>query len=376
VASATTVKSSTSSRLLALDWLRGIAVLVMVECHVFNAVLAPRYREAGWFVFLNWLNGFVAPAFLMVSGGVIGINLQKRWQDVLTFGKGWSRLWRRIGQIFIVAYLLHLPTPFLWQFFGPTGPHLIVLWTKMDILQCIAGSLSLILLLVPVVRNVRLHQLVCAVLGLIAAATLGLIAGWAKNSTLPGPLLSYLWPTGVGLFPLVPWAAFPLLGVWLGPAIFCAPPPVGAISNRDRSRLQTVPTMFQSSLRAALAGIAFLMVARFAPSNGWYDGVFIFSRLGWVLFGLAACCWLGEPVRGTRWLLEFGQLSLWSYTVHLILVYGSGLSFGMDALRTYKIPPFTEGFPPWAALICLAFVLSVTAWVVRWRAKSLQRKMK
>jgi uncharacterized membrane protein len=105
------VKLSPLSRLLALDWLRGAAVLVMVECHVFNAVIAPRYREAGWFVFLNWLNGFVAPAFLMVSGGVIGINLQKRWEDVLTFGKAWSRLWRRIGQIFIVAYLLHLPTP-------------------------------------------------------------------------------------------------------------------------------------------------------------------------------------------------------------------------------------------------------------------------
>ena len=352
----TTPSNSPPSRLFALDWLRGIAVLVMVECHVFNAVMAPRYREAAWFVFLNWLNGFVAPAFLMVSGGVIGINLQKRWQDVLTFGKGWSRLWRRIGQIFIVAYLLHLPTPFLWQFFGPRGPHLIALWTKMDILQCIAGSLSLILLLVPVVRNIRVHRVVCAVLGIVAVASLGSIASWGGSSALPGPLLNYLWPAGVGLFPLVPWAAFPLLGVWLGPAIF------------------STKSTAQQCVRAAAAGGVFLLVSRFAPSNGWYDGIFIFSRLGWVLVGLAACCWLGEPVRGTRWLLEFGQLSLWSYTVHLILVYGSGLSFGIDALRTYKIPPFTEGFPPWAALICLAIVLSVTAFVVRWRAKSLQRQ--
>ena len=54
MASVTAVKSSPPSRLLALDWLRGIAVLVMVECHVFNAFLAPSYREVGWFVFLNW----------------------------------------------------------------------------------------------------------------------------------------------------------------------------------------------------------------------------------------------------------------------------------------------------------------------------------
>ncbi len=343
--------------MLALDWLRGIAVLVMVEAHVFNAVLAPRYREDGWFVFLNWLNGFVAPAFLMVSGGVIGINLQKRWQDVLTFGKGWSRLWRRIGQIFIVAYLLHLPTPFLWQFFGPRGPHLVALWTKMDILQCIAGSLSLILLLaVPRHGTYACTSSSALRWGSLPWRVLGTFPSGARVPICPSPILNYLWPTGVGLFPLIPWAAFPLLGVWLGPSIFSTKKPS------------------QQTIRALMAGIAFLVVSRFAPSNGWYDGFFVFSRLGWVLIGLAACCWLGEPVFGTKWLLEFGQLSLWSYTVHLIIVYGSGLSFGIDALRNYKIPPFTEGFPPWAALICLGLVLWLTAYIVRRRAKYLQRQ--
>ena len=351
-----TDQKQTSNRLLALDWLRGVAVLVMVECHVFNAVLAPQHHETAWFAFLNWLNGFVAPAFLLVSGGVIGLNLQNRWQDVVSFGKSWNRLWRRIGQIFLVAYLLHLPTPFVWQFFGPRGPHLVALWTKMDILQCVAGSLSLIILLVPVVRDARVHRLVCVALGIAAVAGVEPVAHWARASALARPLLGYLWPADVGLFPLVPWAAFPLFGVWLGPAIF------------------TATKTWQQSVRAAAAGLVFLLIAHSVPSSGWYDGVFVFGRMGWVLFGLAVCCWLSEPARGTRWILEFGQLSLWSYTVHLIIVYGSGLSFGVDALRTYQIPPFREGFPPWAALITLAIVLVLTALVVRWRAKSLQRR--
>jgi uncharacterized membrane protein len=342
--------------LLALDWLRGIAVLVMVECHVFNAVLAPQYREASWFAFLNWLNGFVAPAFLMVSGGVIGNNLRNRWQDVAAFGTSWGKLWRRIGEIFIVAYLLHLPTPFVWQFFGPRGPHLVALWTKMDILQCVVGSLALIVVLVPLTRKPRVHQLVCVALGIAALGSVNVIARWGGTSAWPQPLLSYLWPAGVGLFPLAPWAAFPLLGVWLGPSIFAA------------------AKIYQQSARAAAAGVVFLVAARFVPSSGWYDAAFVFERLGGVLFGLAVCCWIGEAVRGTRWLLEFGQLSLWSYTVHLVIVYGSGLSFGIDALRTYQIPPFKNGFPPWAALITLALVLFLTALVVRWRAKALERK--
>lgn len=353
-----TVAASRPPRLLALDWLRGIAVLVMVECHVFNAVLSPQYREASWFAFLNWLNGFVAPAFLLVSGGVIGNNLRNRWQDVAAFGTSWRKLWRRIGEIFVVAYLLHLPTPFLWQFFGSRGPHLIALWTKMDILQCVLGSLALIVLLVPLTRKPRVHQLVCVALGIVALGSVNVIADWGKTSAWPQPLLSYLWPARVGLFPLVPWAAFPLLGVWLGPSIFAA------------------AKTWEQSARAAMAGVVFLVAARFVPSGGWYDGVFVFERLGGVLFGLAVCCWFGEAVRGTQWLLEFGQLSLWSYTVHLVIVYGSGLSFGIDALRTYQIPPFNNGFPPWAALITLGIVLFLTALVVRWRAKFLERKAK
>jgi hypothetical protein len=154
----------------------------------------------------------------------------------------------------------------------------------------------------------------------------------------------------------VPWAAFPLLGLWLGPAIFVA------------------TKTWEQSIRALVAGVVFLVAARVVPASGAYDAGFVFERMAWVLVGLAVCCWFGEPVRGTRWLLEFGQLSLWSYTVHLIIVYGSGVSLGLDALRAKQLLPFKDGFPLWAALISLVIVLVLTALVVRWRAKSLQRK--
>jgi hypothetical protein len=102
-----------------------------------------------------------------------------------------------------------------------------------------------------------------------------------------------------------------------------------------------------------------------------------------VLVGLAACCWLGAPRRGTEWLLQFGQLSLWSYTVHLIIVYGSGISLGLDTLLPLimkegaillKMEPPPPGFTPLTTLCWLAAVLYVTARVVKWRAKTLQRQ--
>ena len=330
-------------RLLALDWLRGIAVLVMVECHVFNALLAPEYRSTGWFSSFNWLNGFVAPAFLLVSGGVMGMNLQKRWN------KGTGKLWRRVGQIFVVAYLLHLPTPFVWQFFGPRGPHLLELWTKQDILQCVSGSLALVLALVPLTRRPELHRVVCAALGIVAGTSAMAVAKWVQSGvTAPAWLLNYLWPTGVGKFPLVPWAAFPLIGVWVGPAVF------------------SETATWRQSLRAALAGVVFIVTPKFMASQISYDAPFVFERMGWILMGLAGCCWLHAAPRGTKWILEFGQLSLWSYTVHLVIVYGSCASFGLDALK--------PRYSPLVTAFALAVVLGITAVVVRWRSKNLQRR--
>ena len=325
---------SKTPRILAPDWLRGVAVLVMVECHVFNALLAPAYRDAWWFAGLNWLNGLVAPAFLLVSGMVMGLNLERRWDQ------GTGKLWRRVGQIFLVAYLLHLPTPLLWQFFGERGPHLVSLWTKMDILQCVAGSLALVLLLVPVARQPLIHRWACLVLGIAAAVGATPVDSWARQLAWPKFLLNYLWPTGVGLFPLVPWAGFIGIGVWLGPVIF-----------RDEHPWR----------RSLLAGVMFVVAARFMNGSLAYDAPFVFSRLGWVLVALAGCCWLGQPVRGTKWILEFGQLSLWSYTVHLVIVYGSCVSLGLDSLG--------QRFNPVMTTLALAAVLYVTARVVRWRVR-------
>jgi uncharacterized membrane protein len=330
-------------RLRALDWLRGIAVLVMAECHVFNALLAPEYRSSSWFGFLNWLNGFVAPAFLLVSGAVMGINLQNRW------GKGTGKMWRRVGQVFLVAYLLHLPTPLLWQFFGPRGPHLVELWTKMDILQCVAGSLAIILLLVPVARTPQMHRILCAALGIIAATSAVPVTKWvASGVEIPKPILNYLWPTGIGIFPLVPWAGFPLIGLMLGPAIS---------SEASRPR---------QCLRAVLAGIVMLVASKFMRQGLSYDAPFVFARMGWILLALGGCVWLDAPVKGTGWILQFGELSLWSYTVHLIIVYGSCVSLGLDSLH--------PRFSPVVAFTALAVVLLITASVVNWRAKNLQRR--
>ena len=49
-----------------LDWLRGIAVLIMVEAHTFNSWTAPSER-GDLYRLLMVVGGFCAPAFLFLA---------------------------------------------------------------------------------------------------------------------------------------------------------------------------------------------------------------------------------------------------------------------------------------------------------------------
>src|SRR5574339_468566 len=97
------------SRFLFLDLLRGWALIIMIETHVFNAFMIPSYRQEWWFGILNYINGLVAPGFLFVSGAVFYISTYGKSDELRTFGITFRKRLYRILLIFIAGYSLHLP---------------------------------------------------------------------------------------------------------------------------------------------------------------------------------------------------------------------------------------------------------------------------
>jgi hypothetical protein len=55
-------------RFRALDWLRGGAVLVMIQCHAMNKWLLHGLRGSELFRRLDFVDGLVAPSFLFAAG--------------------------------------------------------------------------------------------------------------------------------------------------------------------------------------------------------------------------------------------------------------------------------------------------------------------
>jgi len=97
------------SRLAFIDLLRGWAILVMIEVHVFNAFVLPELRSTSWFHALNFINGLVAPSFTFISGFVFLLASQKKLESFRSYGPAFWKQAGRIGMIWLIGYSLHLP---------------------------------------------------------------------------------------------------------------------------------------------------------------------------------------------------------------------------------------------------------------------------
>ncbi len=198
--------SASGGRIKAFDWLRGAAVLVMVETHAL-VFLRPELHQTRSMARLNWVNGLVAPSFILAAGFSLGL-LQVR-----AASEGWAgqsaRLWRtlrRIGEVLVVATLVNM----VW-FPVSVQPRWLF---RIDILQCIGLSL---LLALPLLLALARRPYVLAAVSLLVAGAIFFLAPYTEQVT--GSVATQLlkregpWST---VFPLVPWSGYIFLGAALG----------------------------------------------------------------------------------------------------------------------------------------------------------------
>jgi uncharacterized membrane protein len=102
-------QSVTKKRIEFIDLLRGWAVIVMIQTHVFNATLTPGLTETGFFQVLRFIDGLVAPSFLFASGMAYAVTTRRKINDYLSFGPPLFRQFGRLLFVMLIGYGLHLP---------------------------------------------------------------------------------------------------------------------------------------------------------------------------------------------------------------------------------------------------------------------------
>ncbi|MCS6856279.1 MAG: hypothetical protein NZM37_01070 [Sandaracinaceae bacterium] len=201
-----------SERWLALDLLRFSAIVLMVQGHVFRALLSSAYDGMRWLRHHDFVHGYTAPIFLFASGLAFGHTTFRSWFSHLKWGPALRKRWGRYGWLLAIGYALHIPARGLSKLLA-LDKESVLAWLQVDVLQHIAVSLGLLQLLVFVLRTPKRFAWVVGVLFGITLFGAPWVWRWEPSKILPLPLAAYLNAKTGSPFPLVPWAAFTHGGV-------------------------------------------------------------------------------------------------------------------------------------------------------------------
>jgi uncharacterized membrane protein len=91
-----------------LDWLRGIAVLIMIEAHTLDSWTVVDDRSNTAYRWAILVGGFGAPIFLFLAGIALALASGARLRTTASPAQAAARMRRRGWQIFALAFLFRL----------------------------------------------------------------------------------------------------------------------------------------------------------------------------------------------------------------------------------------------------------------------------
>ena len=303
------------SRRAYIDWLRGIAVLLMIEAHTVDAWTRGADRHSVMFRDAIVLGGFAAPLFLWLAGLGVALSATRTLERTNSRSAAVEAACRRGLEIFILAFLFRLQGLFL----TPGGSPVSLF--RVDVLNIMGPSMVGVGLLWGAGRTVAVRVAACAA----AAVGIGMLTPVVRASplvdALPMWLQWYVRPAGdLTIFTMFPWAGFVFAGGAAGVLLAVAK------SDRAEQRVQ----LGLAAIGAALVTLGFYAAGRpsiYRASSFWTSSPTWFAiRTGILMIAMSAIfAWstLGqEHMKWWKALARLGQASLFVYWIHVELVYG------------------------------------------------------
>lgn len=306
---------SATSRLPALDWMRGLAVVLMIQTHAYQAWLNTPAKASTFYAWSRFVGGFPAPMFLFLAGAALALLAEARFRRGAAPVEVRREGLKRAAEVAIYAVGFRV---FMYFSAGSVNPASLL---RVDVLNCMAVAMALAAWLV-LPRRASATRAGLGAVGGLAVAVLTPLAWDAPWPTwLPAPLLGYV--SGRPLraaFPLFPWGGYLAVGVaagvWLAAAARTGT--VGRCCARLAALgLLLVPLGWALDHLPAFASLPRYDFWRTSPNYFLMKtGVLL------VVLGLAEA-WMRAPwSQAPSALRLFGRTSLLIYWLHIEVVYG------------------------------------------------------
>jgi uncharacterized membrane protein len=314
-------------RLSYIDWMRGLACLLMFQTHCYDSWLRPDLRHTqlyGW----SQLGGTLpAPLFVFLAGVSFALVTEKLRQKGIDRHRIARQTILRGAEIFAFGVLFRIQEFILGYKWAP--------WTdllRVDVLNILGLSMMLMGVLcwfaaAPQISKARRRSAIAAFVTaiLIAMLTPPLWTTW-RPKFVPWPIESYI--NGVHtfqepqhwLFPIFPWNAFAFAGLAIGFLMFS--------EFARRKEAQFFAVLGFAGVAAIVLSIVFdaSPIRLYAVYDYWHSNPnFLLLRGGVLLIILSlayAWCRWGLAQKGFSPVIQLGQTSLMVYWVHIEFVYG------------------------------------------------------
>jgi uncharacterized membrane protein len=324
---------SAAHRLAYIDWMRGLACVLMFQTHCYNSWLSPEARKSSLYGWSQLGGTLPAPLFIFLSGISFALVTERLRE------KGASRSVIAITTILRGAEIFGLGLLFRVQEFA-LGYHWVP-WTdllRVDVLNIL--GLSMVLMGVfcwlsanaspssPAAIASSRNRGIAAALATATVVALATPPLWTTHrpNWLPWPLESYI--NGVHtfnqpqpwLFPLFPWVAFAFAGLAVGFVLFT--------NSAKRSEALAFAALGGTGVLACVLSVLLdaSPIRLYAVYDYWHSGPnFFLMRCGILLLILSlvyAWCRWGLAQIGFSPIIQLGKTSLLVYWVHIEFVYG------------------------------------------------------
>jgi uncharacterized membrane protein len=303
-------------RLEAIDWLRGLAVLLMIQTHLYDSWCNKAAKATAAYAWTRGIGGIPSRLFLLL----VGVSMAIRYESQLKAKADRAAMVRVIAkrglEIILLGYLFRLQEYVLG---GCWDWHDLY---RVDILNCIGASMVVASVVTAPIRGKPAY--LPTALATAAVVALGpLIGPHHFPSYLPRPLTSYLGgERPMAWFPLFPSLAYPLVGVLIGHYWVRASrdPRKQAVAFVVSAVVGLVMMQAVDWVRAwnpTIIRYPSYLVQQMGPGTFFYRlgqiGPLVLA--GYLITRFAPKTWF-SPMR------LFGQTSLFVYWIHVELVYG------------------------------------------------------
>jgi uncharacterized membrane protein len=324
-------------RLAYVDWMRGLACVLMFQTHCYDSWLSPEAKKSALFAWSQLGGTLPAPLFIFLAGVSFALVTERLREKGLSAAEIAKTTIRRGAEIFALGMLFRIQEYVLGFRVSP--------WTdllRVDVLNILGLSMMLMGVLCwftagrTSVNAGAVPQSIAAsrirgILASLLVATLVAMATpflWTSHRprVLPWPLESYV--NGVHtlgspqpwLFPLFPWSAFAFVGLAVGFILFTS------IARRHEAVIFAL--LGGTGILACFLSIKLdTSSIQFYPAyDYWHTSPnFFLMRCGIlliILFCVYAWCRWGLAQMGFSPIIQLGKTSLLVYWVHIEFVYG------------------------------------------------------